>query len=143
MSTLIDLLRTIVEKERRHQKSRVVTLGVQAIVISADNQVLLVRHSYRSGWHFPGGGVERNETMLSALSRELFEESGVVATATPKLQGIYSHFAEFPGDHIALYIVKQWSQVRVPEPNHEIREQRFYELDGLPSDISGGARASQ
>ena len=37
--------------------TRPISLGVRAIAVDADDKVLLVRHGYVSGWHFPGGGV--------------------------------------------------------------------------------------
>jgi len=122
-------------------KGAAVTLGVQAAVTDASGRVLLIRHGYRPGWHFPGGGVERGETLLSAISRELQEETGVVIAAPPRLFGLYSHFDKFPGDHIALFVVERWHQPRVPPPNREIAEQGFYPLASLPLGTSPQTRA--
>ena len=68
------------------------TLGAQGVVIDGNDRVLLVRHSYRPGWFFPGGGVEWNETIQTALARELEEEVGMSLSAPAQLHGIFGNF---------------------------------------------------
>jgi ADP-ribose pyrophosphatase YjhB (NUDIX family) len=121
--------------------TRGMTFGVQGVIVRDAGEVLLVRHGYRPGWHFPGGGVEWRETLLTALAREVEEETGVVIDGEPRLHGIFANFQAAPSDHVAVYRIDVWEQPRVPEPTFEIQEQRFFPVAGLPGDIARGTRA--
>jgi ADP-ribose pyrophosphatase YjhB (NUDIX family) len=116
----------------------VVTLGVQGIIIDEASRVLLIRHGYRPGWHFPGGGVERGEEIEKALVREVLEETGVIVLEPPRLIGIYSHFDDYPGDHVILYMIDRWRRETIPVPNAEIAEHGFFALDAVPETLSPG-----
>jgi ADP-ribose pyrophosphatase YjhB (NUDIX family) len=120
---------------------RGLTLGAQGAVIDAEGRVLLVRHGYRSGWWFPGGGVEWGETLLVALARELEEEVGVALTSEPELHGIFSNFASFPGDHIAVFVVRHWLRNGDYRKRGEIAETRMFAFKDLPETIDPGTRA--
>jgi len=50
------------------------TLGAMPIITRPDGRLLLVRHSYMSGWGFPGGLVNRRERPEVAVAREAREE---------------------------------------------------------------------
>ena len=60
--------------------TRGMTLGTRAVVRDADGRMLVVRQRYTNGWIFPGGGVDRGEAPVTALKREVIEETGVRLT---------------------------------------------------------------
>jgi ADP-ribose pyrophosphatase YjhB (NUDIX family) len=119
---------------------RGMTLGAQGVVIGGDGRILLVRHSYRPGWFFPGGGVEWGETLEAALARELDEEVGVTLTAPAELHGIFSNFANFKGDHIGVFIVRHWTRRENYRRPAEIAEAGMFDLQHLPERLDAGTR---
>jgi ADP-ribose pyrophosphatase YjhB (NUDIX family) len=120
---------------------RPMTLGVRAIVIDAQDDVLLVRHTYIAGWHLPGGGVERGETLLASLARELAEEGNILIEEEPRLHGIFFNKAASPRDHVAVYIVRRFRQTGPRVPDREIAEARFFPRGALPEGVSRATRA--
>jgi 8-oxo-dGTP pyrophosphatase MutT (NUDIX family) len=116
---------------------RPATLGVRGVVVRPDGRVLLVRHTYTPGWHFPGGGVERKETALAALNRELMEEAGVAPTAPAQLVSAHANHAFFPGDHILLFRIDQWTQAPI-DNRMEIAELGFFDPANPPEGTTGG-----
>ena len=79
------------------------TVGVRAVLVDGD-RVLLIKHTYAPGWHFPGGGVEPGETAELAAARETFEETGYQVEGRPQLLGFYlNRIAGGRRDHVAVY----------------------------------------
>jgi 8-oxo-dGTP pyrophosphatase MutT (NUDIX family) len=132
--TVLQHLRKRLEPQLRRafhlywRMARGMTLGVRGVVLDGDNKVFLVRHSYVAGWHLPGGGVE------------LSEEGRIELTGEPVLHGLFFNGHVSRRDHVAVYIVRQFRQDRLPEPNHEIVECGFYAAGALPPETTKGTR---
>ncbi len=126
--------------QRYFRLTRAMTLGGRGIVVDKQGRVLLIRHGYIKGWHLPGGGVEKGETIETSTMREIVEETGVIVQGKPELHGIFSQHKAFPNDHVAIYVVRDWEQPTIPKPNMEIKEQGFFALDDLPEGITQGTQ---
>jgi ADP-ribose pyrophosphatase YjhB (NUDIX family) len=103
-------------------------------------RVFLVKHSYVAGWHLPGGGVERGETLAGALARELREEGNIELTEPPVLHAVY-----FNRRVVAARSRRALCGALVPpdraaaaEPRD--RGARFLCADALPADTSRATR---
>lgn len=113
---------------------RPVTTGVCMLLVQ-DERVLLVWHTYRSGWFFPGGALKRGETLDRAACREAAEEVGVTV-ARLELLGVYTAFDEGATNHIAVFVSEDFT--RVPRRDVEIARAEFFPLDALPPECSSG-----
>jgi ADP-ribose pyrophosphatase YjhB (NUDIX family) len=108
------------------------TVGARALVFDVESRVLLVRHTYRPGWHTPGGGVNEGESPLDAVKREVFEETGLVLATEPTLFGVYINRWQGLSDYPILYVVRnQHGEPRVNDRS-EIAAVGWFGLDELP-----------
>ena len=92
----------------------------------------MVRHTYVSGWHFPGGGVEVGETCMEAMARELKEEANVALEGRPLLHGVFFNARASRRDHVAVYVVRAFPVLGERAPDREIEEARFFPRSALP-----------
>jgi 8-oxo-dGTP pyrophosphatase MutT (NUDIX family) len=120
--------------------ARGMTLGVRGVVLDGDDRVFLVKHSYVSGWYLPGGGVETGESFGDALRRELAEEGRIELSGQPLLHGVFLNSHVSRRDHVAVYVVRHFTQDRLPEANREIVACGFFDVAALPAETTEGTR---
>ena len=83
-------------------------LGVKALICNKENELLLVERERRSKfstqsyWDLPGGRIQKGETQLQALRRELEEEVGLQTIDEVYPLGMYP------------------TNVRIPQPNGDV-----------------------
>lgn len=121
--------------------ARGLTIGVRGLILDAQGRVFLVKHSYVAGWHLPGGGVEVGESLLAALTRELREEANIELIGAPELFAIYWNRRIARRDHVALYAVRSFRQISLPQPNSEIVANGYFAPDALPDGTTASTRA--
>ncbi|MFB0614908.1 NUDIX domain-containing protein [Streptomyces sp. AGS-58] len=61
------------------------TLAAGVLLFDDQDRVLLVDPTYKPGWEFPGGVVERGEAPARAGMREVAEETGIRLREVPRL----------------------------------------------------------
>ena len=119
--------------------ARPVTIGVRALIRDRSGAVLLIRHNYVGGWHMPGGGVGRGETVHQAMAREVREEVGLEVIGTARMLGLYARFRHGSSDHVSVFVVDEWSGTPKTD-GLEITEFGFFQHDDLPADTTPATR---
>lgn len=112
------------------------TLGVRVMLLRGD-AVLLVKHTYQPDWYFPGGMVERGESLEEAARREAREEVGA-ALGPLTLVGVFSNFAQGKSDHVTVFACSEFTIT--PTTNPEIAQWELFRLTELPEGVSAATR---
>ena len=106
-------------------------MGVRILMIQ-DDKVLLIRHTYLSGWFMPGGGLKRNESLEQAARREAKEETGAELNEITFL-GIFTNYLQWKTDHTVVFLCEDF--IITGKSDAEIAELRFFPFSELPKDI--------
>ena len=85
------------------------------------------------------GGVERGETVIEALHKEIREEGNLTATSTPEIFHVYFNNKASRRDHVVLYRLNV-EQTAPRLADWEIKESGFFDPDNLPEDATAATR---
>lgn len=118
--------------------TRGLTLGVRIVVRNGSGEFLLVRHTYTTGWHFPGGGVEPGQTVKEALTAELQQETNIQLIGSPTFHGAFLNRHVSTRDYVLVYLCNTDGQATINSASLEIAEINFFGAEELPSEIDEG-----
>jgi ADP-ribose pyrophosphatase YjhB (NUDIX family) len=116
-------------------------VGVSALVVNGDGEILLLRHTYRGNrpWGLPGGGLKHGESLEECLLREVREETGLKVEIMHMLSGA-AHPDRLLVDIIYSCRPLPGETLDVFKPNAEVAEARWFNCDELPFGVSKGQR---
>lgn len=119
--------------------TRSMTMGVRVAAFDENRRIFLVRHTYVKGWHLPGGGIERGETALEAVHKELQEEGNLVVQGEAELLAVFYNTHVTNRDHVLFYKCKV-EQTQAKQNDHEIAESGFFDLAALPDGLTSATQ---
>ena len=111
--------------------------AVGAFIVNNNGQMLVVlKHKYFDKWHIVKGGLERGETELEALKREIIEELGDIKFKILKKSMISSVVAnsnvsgpDYIGQARNNYWVLVDSNQKFDIPNNELEKYKWIDID--------------
>jgi 8-oxo-dGTP pyrophosphatase MutT (NUDIX family) len=119
--------------------ARPVTPSVRILLVR-ERMTLLIHHSYASKWYFPGGSVERGESLMEAAIREAREEVGAIVHGEPRLLGIYLSNRNGRSDHVVVYVSEHFDLPDPPPDTWEIEGCAWFSLTNLPPNTQSACR---
>ena len=127
-------------------------IGVGIIVLNHNNQVFVGKRKDNpiDRWQMPQGGVDKNEPLLTAMKRELFEETSITNIQIIKeLNDWFEYYlpknlvgkiwrGRFRGQKQKWFIVKfigDEKEININTKHPEFIEWKWLEIDELPNVI--------
>lgn len=114
-------------------------IGVDALVLNAREEILLIRRKDNQKWAMPGGLAEIGMTLPELALKELWEEAGMRGEVK-RLLGMFD--GRLWGSTAKVHLINVVFQVQcddlTPAPGIESLDAQFFARDHLPEAMHGG-----
>lgn len=128
---MIKLKQLIIENEND-------TINTAKIIIKNGDEVLLLQKP-TGKWTLPGGHIQKNESPLNALKRELYEETQIKLSGEPKL--LYKTLNNENGTYF-IFIYETDNKIE-PILDEEHISWNYYKKEDFPENIDTGLEKYQ
>ncbi len=112
------------------------TLGVGAVVINEENELLVIKERISSvGYKLPGGHIDDAELITTALEREVLEETGIIVEfeSIISLGHFYPHQFHKSNLYILCTAIAKSSKINIQDSN-EIIDAKWVNVDEYLND---------
>lgn len=115
------------------------------IMLRKDNSILLLHRAhtgfYDNFWAFPGGSIERHETIVDAAIREAEEELGIALHAQSLTLLHILHSYRSSGDSLGFYFVTEtWNGEPYNKEPDKHSALEWFDLNNLPASLFPAAQ---
>jgi 8-oxo-dGTP pyrophosphatase MutT (NUDIX family) len=127
--------------------SPIISVGATILVVNDRREILFQHRSDTLDWGLPGGSLELYETVEEVASRELKEETGLVANQF-ELVGVFSgprYYFKYPNGDETYSVINLFRAIGVSGKLHindgESIGFKYFSKDNLPDNIEKRAKA--
>lgn len=114
--------------------------SVDVIAVDEKGRLLLIRNKDTEMWSFPGGYVEKGQSLAGSAIRELYEEAGLrvdVDHLEPfaSVSGYTHHYpsGDVTQPYLQAFVVRQWEDTGKTQDTAEIQSRQWVGRDDLTS----------
>ncbi|MFJ5763680.1 NUDIX hydrolase [Neobacillus sp. NPDC093182] len=125
----------------------IISVGATILVVNDKREILFQHRSDTLDWGLPGGSMEFNETLEEVASRELKEETGLIASKF-ELVGVFSgprYYFQYPNGDETYSVINLFRAIdvggKLQMNDGESMDLKYFSNENLPDNIEKRAKA--